>query len=73
MADVARQMVSSAAEERSAIPTLLVRDLLAVALLTEGRPSARSRLDKTLGGETAASMFRQALSSTLDGAPPLST
>lgn len=36
-----------------AIPTPLVRDLVAVALLTEPRPNARSRLDALLGARFA--------------------
>jgi hypothetical protein len=32
-----------------AVPLPLIRDLVAVALLTEERPSARSRLERSLG------------------------
>jgi hypothetical protein len=36
----------------------LVRDLLAVGLLTEFRPSARRRLETLLGRDTAVSVYR---------------
>jgi hypothetical protein len=49
---------------RKAIPTALVRDLLSVGLLTECRDSARTRLERLLGPETAASVVRQTLTSS---------
>jgi hypothetical protein len=39
---------------REQIPRLLVRDLMAIGLLTADRPSARARLERALGHETAA-------------------
>jgi hypothetical protein len=45
----------------SGVPTLLVRDLVAVGLLTVERPSARSRLEAKVGRETATALRRAVL------------
>ena len=48
---------------RGAIPTALVRDLLSVGLLLEYRDSARSRLERLLGPDAAATVLRRTLAS----------
>ena len=46
------------------IPLLLVRDLVAIALLTEPRPFARSRLDALLGVSFADRLVDELADST---------
>ena len=55
-----RDARSSNVTDAQPIPLLLVRDLVAVALVTEERPSARSRLERSLG----ADFVQQLLSDT---------
>jgi hypothetical protein len=49
---------SCRAPRRSPIPKALVRDLLAVGLLTEYRPPARRRLERKIRPETLAAVRR---------------
>ena len=53
---VALEPRTSQAVTRSRIPTALVRDLLAIVLLTGRRRSARSRLEDELGPEMLAKL-----------------
>ncbi len=48
---------------RATVPAALVRDLLSVGLMLEYRDSARARLERLLGPDTAASMVRRTLAS----------
>jgi hypothetical protein len=58
MRAVAFQTRPSTRRIRSRVPQLLLRDLQAVGLLVADRPSARTRLDRAVGAETA-SILRQ--------------
>ncbi len=63
MRAVAQNAVPPEIVRRGPIPTALVRDLLSVGLLLEYRDSARSRLERLLGPDTAASVLRRTLAS----------
>jgi hypothetical protein len=54
MTVVALEARTSQSVNRAPIPTTLVRDLLAIVLLTGRRRSARSRLEDELGPELLA-------------------
>ena len=49
---------------RPSVPTALVRDLLSMGLLLEYRDSARARLERVLGPDTAATVLRRTLVSS---------
>jgi hypothetical protein len=50
---------------RATVPAALVRDLLSVGLMLEYRDSARSRLERLLGPDAAASLVRRTLASNI--------